>query len=202
MTHSGNLRRGRNSEGPGKVRWRRFAVLFVPGAAAAAIMVTLTAQGVLAASISVSGTAFEVTASQLRATGFEQFGGFVSQAGHGTHPVAITALRSATLSNLCQSVSVGGVTMRISAGGGSTPVSASNMIIDADQQSGDATFHNMVIGQDAGTVTEDPGVTGPAGGFAEQASTATINNVRQHTWLTTAGTFTLPGFSLTFGKPC
>jgi hypothetical protein len=92
--------------------------------------------------------------------------------------------------------------MRIAAGGGRTPVQARNMIIDADQQSGDATFHNMVIGQDAGTVTEDPGVTGPAGVFAEQADSATFTNVRQHTWLTTAGTFTLPGFSLSFGGAC
>jgi hypothetical protein len=62
-----------------------------------------------------------VTTSRLNATGFEQFGGFVQQAGKGgSHPVAVTALRSATLANLCQSVSVGGVTMRIKAGGGGT----------------------------------------------------------------------------------
>jgi hypothetical protein len=194
----------RRAGASGRTRWRRFAILFVPAAAVAATLVTLTAQGVLAASISVSGTAFEVTASRLNATGFEQFGGFVTQAGKGSpsHPVAITALRTATLTNLCQSVSVGGVTMVIKAGGGGTPVSASNMIIDADQQSGNATFHNIIIGQDAGTVTEDPGVTGPAGGFAEQADSATFTDVRQHTWLTTAGTFTLPGFSLSFGAPC
>ena len=42
MTHSGNLRRNDYSEGPGKIRWRRFAVLFAPAAAVTAIMVTLT----------------------------------------------------------------------------------------------------------------------------------------------------------------
>jgi hypothetical protein len=200
LTHSGNLRSNDYSESPGKIRWRRFAALFVPAAAATAIMVTLTAQGVLAASISVSGSAFEVTASQLHAAGFEQFGGFVTN-GNQSRPVAITALRTATLNNLCQSVSVGSVTLRITAGGG-TPVQASNMIIDADQQTGNVTFHNIAIGQDAGTVTEDPGVSGRGGGFAEQASSATITNLRQHTWLTTAGTFTLPGLSLSFGRPC
>ena len=81
-------------------------------------------------------------------------------------------------------------------------MSASNLIVDADQQSGNATFHNITIGQDAGTLTEDPGVTGPAGGFGEQADSVTIDNLQQNTWLTTAGTFTLPGFSLTFGKAC
>jgi hypothetical protein len=53
----------------GRVRWRRFAVLFVPAMAAAAVLVALTTEGVLAASISVSGSAFEVSSSQLNGTG-------------------------------------------------------------------------------------------------------------------------------------
>jgi hypothetical protein len=62
------------------------------------------------------------------------------------------------------------------------------MIIDADQQTGNVRFHNIAIGQDAGTVTEDPGASGPGGGFAEPGTSPTITNLRQHTWLTTAGT--------------
>ena len=186
----------------GRVRWRRFAILFVPAMAAAATMAVLTSEGVLAASISVSGSAFEVSANQLKGTGFEQFGGVVTDGKGNPHPVAISAIQHATLSNLCQSVSVGGVTLRITAGGGSAPASADNLIVDADQLSGDATFSNITIGQDAGTLTEDPGVSGPAGGFGQQADGVTIDNLRQHTWLTTAGTFTLPGFSLSFGNAC
>jgi Family of unknown function (DUF6230) len=192
-------------EGPalGRVRWRRFAILFVPALAAAATMIALTSEGVLAANVSVSGSAFEVSSSQLNGTGFEQFGGVVSDGGKGQHPVAISAIRSATLANLCQSVAVGPIVLRISAGGGGTPVSASNLIVDADQQSGStAIFHNITIGQDAGTLSEVPGVAGPAGGFAQQADSVTIDNLQQNTWLTTAGTFTLPGFSLSFGKVC
>jgi hypothetical protein len=185
----------------GKVRWRRFAVLFVPALATAGVLIGLTAKGALATNISVSGSAFEISSSQLNGTGFEQFGGQVT-GGSATHPVAISGIRTATLANLCQSVAVGPITLRISAGGGGTPVSASNLIVDADQQSGNATFHNITIGQDAGTLTQDPGVTGQAGGFGEQADSVTIDNLRQNTWLTTAGTFTLPGFSLTFGKAC
>jgi Family of unknown function (DUF6230) len=190
-------------EGPpaGRVRWRRFAILFVPAVAAAATLIGLTAAGALAANVSVSGSAFEISSSELNGTGFEQFGGEVTD-GNTAHPVAISGIKSATLANLCQSVAVGPITLRITAGGGGTPVSASNLIVDADQQSGNATFHNITIGQDAGTLTEDPGVAGPAGGFGEQADSVTIDNLRQNTWLTTAGTFTLPGFSLTFGKAC
>jgi Family of unknown function (DUF6230) len=186
----------------GRVHWRRFALLFVPAMAAAATLVALTTEGVLAASISVSGSAFEVSADQLQGTGFEQFGGVVTDAKGNPHPVAISAIQKATLTNLCQSVSVGGVTLRITAGGGGTPASADNLIVDADSQSGDATFSNITIGQDAGTLSEDPGVTGASGGFGQQADGVTINNLKQNTWLTTAGTFTLPGFNLSFGNAC
>jgi hypothetical protein len=188
---------------PGRVRWRRFAILFVPALAVAATLVALTAEGVLAANVSVSGSAFKVSSSQLNGTGFVQFGGVVTDAGHGQHPVAISGIRSATLANLCQSVAVGPIVLRITAGGGGTPVSASNLIVDADQQSGSVvTFHNITIGQDASTLTEDPGVAGQVGGFGQQADSVTIDNLQQNTWLTTAGTFTLPGFSLSFGKAC
>lgn len=184
----------------GKVRWRRFALLMIPAGAITAILVGLTATGSIAASISVSGTAFEVTATQLTGTGFEQYGGIVSSANGAQHPVAVSAIRNASLTDLCQAVKVGPFTLVLRAGGGGTSVTASNLVVDADQQSGNATFHNISIGQDASTLTEDPGNTGAVGGFGEQADSITIDNLRQHTWLTTAGTFTLPGLSLSFNS--
>ena len=184
----------------GKVRWRRFAILMVPAAAVTAVLVGLTATGSIAASISVSGSAFEVTSTQLRGTGFEQFGSVAAQANGAQHPVAVSVIRNATLRSLCQSVKVGPFTLVLRAGTGSTPVSADNLVVDADQLSGNATFTNISIGQDAGTLTEVPGTSGPSGGFGEQADTIIINDLRQHTWLTTAGTFTLPGLSLGFSR--
>lgn len=184
----------------GKVRWRRFALLLIPVGAVAAILVGLTATGSIAASISVSGSPFEVTATQLQGTGFEQYGAIVSQTNGTEHPVAVSAIRNASLTDLCQSVKVGPFTLVLRAGGGGTSVSASNLVVDADQQTGNATFHNISIGQDASTLTEDPGNTGAVGGFGEQADSITIDNLRQHTWLTTAGTFTLPGLSLSFSR--
>jgi Family of unknown function (DUF6230) len=180
----------------GRVRWRRFALLMIPAGLVAAVLVALTASGSIAASVSVSGEAFEITATQFTGTGFEQFGGSVSQVNGTAHPVAVTALRTGTIHHLCQSVAVGPLTLVLRAGTGSTPVTASNLLIDADSQSGNATFSNIAIGQDASTLNEDPGQTGPAGDFGEQAATFGIKNLRQHTWLTTAGTFTLPGLTL------
>src|SRR5882724_9994499 len=64
----------------GKVQWHRFAILMIPAAVVAAVLVGLTAEGSIAASISVSGNAFEVTSTKLRGTGFEQFGSIDAQA--------------------------------------------------------------------------------------------------------------------------
>ncbi|HWG65533.1 MAG TPA: DUF6230 family protein [Streptosporangiaceae bacterium] len=192
------------SRATGRVRWKRFAVLFLPAMVAAGTLVGLTAEGVLAASISVSGSAFEVSSTQLQGTGFEQFGGVVQEKNGVKHLVAISAIGHATLANLCQSVSVPGtsLTMRLTAGSGGTPASATNLIVDADHLAGNATFHNITIGQDASTLTEVPGVGGQPGSFGQQATAVTIDNLRQHTWLTTAGTFKLPGLSLGFGSKC
>jgi hypothetical protein len=174
----------------------------VPATAVTAVLVGLTANGAIAASMSVSGQEFLVTATQLNGTGFEQFGGTVP-GQNGTQPVVVSAIHSATLSHLCQQVTVGGVTLKLTAGGSGTPVAASNLIVDASGQTGsEAIFHNITIGQDASSLTTDPGATGQAGGFGQEASSVTINNLVQHTWLTTAGTFTLPDLSLGFGGHC
>jgi len=186
----------------GRIQWRRFALILVPAAVITATLVGLTANGAIAASISVSGQEFLVTSTQLNGTGFEQFGSQIS-GPKGTQPVVVSAIHSATLSHLCQQVKVGGVTLTLHAGDGSTPVSASNLIVDASGQSGsEAVFHNITIGQDAGSLVQDPGTSGQSGGFGQEASSVQINNLVQHTWLTTAGTFTLPGLTLGFGGSC
>jgi Family of unknown function (DUF6230) len=180
----------------GRVRWKRFALIMVPSGIVAAALIGLTAEGAVGANISVSGQEFTVTANQLSGQGFEQFGSTV-KSGDKQIPVAESAIRSAKLTNLCQAVKIGSVTLLLRAGRSSGhPVSASNLIVDASSLSGDASFHNIAIGQDAGTLNEDPGTAGAPGSFGEQADTITINHLVQNTWLTTAGTFTLPGLSL------
>jgi hypothetical protein len=190
----------------GRVHWRRFAYVAVPSVAVAAVLIGMTAQGSIASSISVSGQEFLITADQLNGNGFVQFGNQLTSDQNGknvTVPVMESGIHSATMTNLCQSLKVGPVTMRLTAGGNGNPVRVSNMVVDASGQTGSqAIFHNITIGQDASTVNKDGGETGAAGGFAQQADSVTIDNLRQNTWLTTAGTFSLPGLSLGFGKSC
>ena len=186
------------SPGYGRVRWRRFGLVMLPAAIVAAVLVSLTAKGAVAASFSVSGQQFTVTASKLNGTGFEQFGSTFKQSDGKSQPVAVSVIRNATLSHMCQSVKVLGVTLRITAGSGSTPVTAQNLVVGATDLSGNATFKNISVGQDASTL-DQAGDTGQAGTFGQQASGVSITDVHQVAWSTTAGTFKLPGFHLQVG---
>lgn len=197
---------------PGRVRWRRFAVMFVPAIGVTALLLTLTAAGALASSFSISGQQFQVSADSLTGTGFQEFGTVDEQVGNKPIAVSESEIGSASIKNLCQSVvadfplGLGTYTLRITAGGG-TPVSASSLIIDASQLSGStASFGHINIGQDASTLNAISGVPrGAPGSFGQQASTVSISGLRQTAYSTSAGTFTLPGFSLSLSagaKPC
>jgi hypothetical protein len=195
----------------GRVRLRRFAALAVPAAVAGGALVVLTAQGVIAAQFAISGMPFTVTATQLTGDGLEQYGGIDNTAPNspnlvdenGQQPVIISAIRSAQLTDLCQSVNLGFVNLVIHAGSGSKPVSATTLVTDSDQINGDATFTNLSVDQDASTLDEVPGVAGGLGTFGQQADKVVIKNLRQNNWATTASTFTLPGMSISFsGTAC
>jgi Family of unknown function (DUF6230) len=183
----------------GRTRWRRFGVVALPSLIAAGTLMALTANGVIAASFSVSGSTFKVSADTIDGTGFEQFGGIDQDGSKNPHAVAVSVIGDATIHNLCQSVvthtPIGDITLKITAGTGSTPVEASNLVLDVTQLDGDATFTNIEIGRDAGTL-DKAGVKGPAGTFGQQADKVHLEKVHQTAWATTAGTFKLSGLSL------
>jgi Family of unknown function (DUF6230) len=193
----------------GRVRWRRFAITLIPAFALAVLLMLLSTEAVLAVSFSISGEPFIVTASLLKGYGFEQFPvvdhSVVNDLPGHSNQVSLeaTAIREARITNLCQSVRIGPISMVIKAGGGGTPVSATDLVVDADRFSGrKAKFTHLSQGEDASELDQVPGVRGPAGAFALQAATVTITDLRQHAYATTAGTFTLPGFSLQLGGSC
>ncbi len=191
---------------PGRVPWRRFAAMLGASGIVAGALIAMTAQGVVAASFAISGVPFTVTADSLDGTGFEQFAtidNMVEDSPNqgdtgGQVVVVVSAIDSATLTNLCQSISLGGINLKITAGDGSTPVTARTLVVDSDLITGDAAFNDIDIGQDASTLTRVPGVTGPPGLFAQQARTVHIDNVRQNNFATTAATFRLPNLHLRF----
>jgi hypothetical protein len=178
----------------------------VPAAAVGATLMVLTAQGVLGAQIEISGMPFVVTADKLDGQGFEQFGQLdhmpdgSPNAGNtgGTELVVVSAIKHATLTNLCQSVDLGGISLHITAGTkAGHPVVADNLTTDSSDITGNASFDNIEIGGDASTFTK-AGVAGRSGVFGQQADTVLINNLRQTNYATTAVKFTLPNLHLNF----
>ncbi|MFE0375930.1 DUF6230 family protein [Streptomyces inhibens] len=193
----------------GGTRWKRFAVVMVPSVAATAAIGVALSQGALAASFSVSGQQFKVTTDRLEGTGFVQYGAIDAQKGGKQVPVAVSGFSSAKIKNLCQSVVVpvpvfGDVSMKLSAGGGDTPVEAKNLYIDLDQLDADATFNNINIGVAAGSTSKGPGMhkgdKADPGSFAQEADSAVLTHVKQTAWATTAGTFKLSGLKMSVAK--
>jgi hypothetical protein len=182
----------------------------VPAVAAVAGLGILTAEGALGVQFSISGMPFTVTATELNGTGFEQFGSLDNMAEGSPNAgdtggqvlVVTSAIKNATLTKLCQSVDLGGTNLLIKAGSGAEKVQASDLTTDSTELSGDASFNNIEIGNDASTLTK-AGVKGPIGVFSQQADTVRIANLRQTNYATTAGVFKLPGLKLSFSdKGC
>lgn len=195
----------------GGTRWKRFAVVMVPSVAATAAIGVALAQGALAASFSVSGQSFKVSADKLEGQGFSQYGALDQGTGldgkAALHPVAVSAFKSADITSMCQSVVtpniplLGSVSLVLKAGGSGTPVHADNLYIDVEDLGADATFKNIDIGVAAKDATKGPGMKGGGEqanpyGFAQQAESATLTDVKQTAWATTAGTFKLSGLKM------
>ncbi|MFL5999076.1 MAG: DUF6230 family protein [Streptomyces sp.] len=200
---AGSARRGR-------VRGRRAAIMAVPAVVITAGLAIMTAEGALGVQFAISGMPFTVTAESLDGTGFEQFGGLDNMADNSPNAgdtggqvlVVTSAIKSATLSKLCQSVDLGGTNLRIEAGKGKDKVQATDLTTDSTEMYGNASFDHIEIGNDASTLTK-AGVKGPIGVFSQQANSVHIDGLRQTNYATTAGVFKLPGLELTFSsKAC
>ncbi|MFG2329626.1 DUF6230 family protein [Streptomyces sp. NPDC048604] len=192
----------------GRVRYRRAAFMGLPALVAAAGLVVLTAQGALAAQFAISGMPFTVAADSLEGRGFGQFGGLDNMAEGSPNAgdtggqvlVIVTAIRQAELTNLCQSVELGGTFLKITAGDKGTTVKASGLTTDSTDITGKlAAFDNIEIGGDASTFDKPP-VKGPLGSFGQQADTVTLKDLRQTNYATTAARFTLPDLHMTFAS--
>ncbi|WP_326784922.1 MULTISPECIES: DUF6230 family protein [unclassified Streptomyces] len=189
----------------GRVRLRRAAVMAIPATAVAAGLMIATAQGALGVQFAISGMPFTVTATELNGTGFEQFGGLDNMAEDSPNAgdtggqvlIVTSAIKNATLDHLCQSVDLGGTNLLITAGSGADKVQATNLTTDSTELSGNASFNNIEIGNDASTL-DKAGVQGPKGVFSQQADTVRIANLRQTNYATTAAVFKLPGLKLRF----
>jgi len=202
--------------GYGRTRWRRFGLLMLLSGGVTAGLVGLVSNGALAVGFNVSGQDFKVSADKLVATGFVQYGGVDAAIEPGSdpknpkqvpEPVAISAMKTAELTNLCQSVVtdlgfLGKITLVITAGDNGQPVTATDMVVDMTRLDGDADFKTIEIGRDASTMdkgpTNDPGELAQRrqGFFGQQATSVTITNLKQTAWSTVASEFNLKHLSM------
>ncbi|WP_085369825.1 DUF6230 family protein [Leifsonia sp. NCR5] len=173
----------------------RVVLAAVPVAVVSSLLMAGVANGAVPVSFAVSGSQFQISASQLDGTGFSQYAGVAPDTAGKDHQVAIANIKSATLSDLCQSVvtdtPMGKVGLLITAGGGGSPASASDLQIGMTDLKGDSTFGNIRIGVDASTV--NTAAKGGVGDFAQDADTVKIANLQQTAWSTQASVFTLTG---------
>jgi len=176
----------------------RIALVAIPAGLVAAALMGGVAQGAVPVSFAVSGSQFQIGASQLEGSGFSQYAGVAKDTEGKEHTVAIANIKSATLTDLCQSVitdtPLGKVGVLIKAGGNGNPASASDLQIGMTGLKGDASFGAIRIGVDASTVNTD--AKGSAGDFAQDADTVSIKNLQQTAWSTQASVFTLTGMTL------
>ena len=189
----------------GRTRWRRFAVILVPGVVVCAALGIAMGQGALAASFLISGKRFQVTADTLTSRGLSTYSMLdVTRDGERV-PVQVTGSRHTTISGLCQSVVVevpvlGPQTLKIT-GGNDRPVEASNLFLDTTSQSaGQADFRGLDMGIAQGEITKGPINPGDRhspffdpGGFGQQATSVTLTDVRVTAVALSAGTFDVPG---------
>ncbi|MEU6806410.1 DUF6230 family protein [Streptomyces neyagawaensis] len=189
----------------GRVRLKRAAVMAVPATAVAAGLMILTAQGALGVQFAISGMPFVVTADKLEGEGFAQFGALdhmiensPNEGDTGGQVLVVTSVvKNGKLTNLCQSVDLGGIQLVLTAGNKSTPVSVKNLAIDSDDISGDASFNNIEIGRDSSTF-DKVGQQGPPGVYGQQADSVVITDLYQHNYAATAAVFKLPDLHMSF----
>lgn len=207
-----------SSQVRGGTRWKRFALVMVPSVVATAAVGVGLAQGALAASFAVSGQSFKVSTDKLVGENFVQYGSVavgtdIEGKEKQAHPVAVSGFSKATITNMCQSVvtpnlpfGLGSVSLELNAGTNpAKPVEATNLYLDVAQLDADAYFEQIDIGVGASSLGApgiQPGTEGAvkAGGFAQRAKKATLTNVEQTAWATTAGTFKLSNLSLKLHK--
>ncbi|MFJ3925783.1 DUF6230 family protein [Streptomyces sp. NPDC090022] len=207
-----------NSQVRGGTRWKRFALVMVPSIAATAAVGVGLAQGALAASFSVSGQDFKVRADELVGKDLIQYGGIAE--GHSLkgdpqhHPVTISGFREAKITNMCQSLvtpvpGLGNITLKLQTGHLGRPAIAQNIYLDVAELDADAKFTDLDIGVAVGDKSNptkpQPGTVSSPFAFSQRAKEATLTNVRQKAWATTAGTFTLPDLKLRLlsgDQPC
>ncbi|MFC6081693.1 DUF6230 family protein [Sphaerisporangium aureirubrum] len=184
----------------GRVRWARFALVFVPGAVVIAMLVGAIMNGAIGAAFVVSNDKIKAAAAEVRQGPFSSYGGYVVNAEGDRIPVLVNNVTHLTAIDFCQSVvmstPVGPVTLRVT-GGHDRPVVVKDLTTYEIMLAGDITYYGLEVGRDAATLDNVPGKSGPPGVFGQQGTSGVIKNFREVSWAVTAAMFNVPDAKLT-----
>jgi hypothetical protein len=219
----------------GRTRWRRVPLVLVPVWVVLAGILYAAASGSLAVSFAISGTQFDTFADSLSCGAPDGNGECFYQQGvfdvtrSSSTPVQAqveSIFPSATITNLCQSVTVQPpaplpkVTVVTRAGTVSGhPVTASSLVTDASTTTAsEADFTGFNVGQDLSgfsnpAITEPvpvgpaagatvPTIPVPVGTFGQTATAVTLKGLHSTGSGTQAASFTLPNLNLSIGGSC
>ncbi len=189
----------------GRTRWKRFAVIMVPGMAVAAALGVSMAQGALAASFFVSGRRFQLSVDSLVGRGMSAYSTIdVTRTGVRI-PVEVTGLRYAVIRGLCESVVtpipfLRPYTLTLTGADRVRRAQARDIFIDATSiMVGQQTNHGLEIGVAAGALTKGPVNPGDRhsrffdpNGVAQQSSTVFLADARWEAVAVTAATLDVP----------
>ncbi|MEO3809048.1 DUF6230 family protein [Sphaerisporangium sp. B11E5] len=184
----------------GRVRWTRFALVFVPGALVMALLVDGILRGAIGAAFIVADGRIKASAAEVRQGPFASYGGFVVNHAGEHIPVLVNKISHITAIDFCQSVimhtPIGPVTLRAT-GGHDRPVTARNLTTYEAMLAGDVTYFDLEVNRDAATLDAVPGFTGPPGDFGQQGSSGVVRNFREVNWAVTADMFSIPDAKVT-----
>lgn len=186
----------------GRTRWKRFGLALIPATVVISGLGMAAASGAVPIGFAISGTMFKVKADKMEAYDVVQFGSLTNPIGANSKPVILSGFKKADFTGLCQSVkvplpfSIGGkdaVVMTIK----SSTASATDMVADLAQMTGNATFEGVAIGIDGASTTKGPiGGKAPRGTFAQEVEKVTVLNTHQSVYSVSAGSFTMPDLDI------
>ncbi|MFC5802319.1 DUF6230 family protein [Streptomyces formicae] len=189
----------------GRTRWKRFALVMVPGLAATAALGIAMAQGALAASFLISGRTFQLSADRMAVRGLSIYS-MVDRTREGDLvPVSVFGAEHVKIDGLCQSVVVpipvlGPYTLRLTGAQDKGRAEASDIFIDSTSLAADqADLTDIGIGVAAGSLTDGPVNPGDRkshffdpDGVAQQAEKVVLIDPQFEAVAISAATFSVP----------
>jgi hypothetical protein len=184
----------------GRVRWNRFALVFIPAMVVGSLLFCATVQGAIGAAFVVAGQTIKVSASEIRAFGVSEFGSHLETKNGKPIPVFVTASRRTEIFNLCESyllrTPLGTATVKVTGGTGGEPVTGVNHVVYAKRLHGHTSYTNLQIGRDASTLDSVPGVIGSPGNVGQYSSVVIVRDSRQIQIALSAESLAIPDSSL------